>query len=210
MQLRIQRKSMPVHRAVRTLGWIALAGLCLICQPAAQSAEKEKNSKKPPAKAPAKKPQPKPAAKAPPKFVAKPSTPPLKALRAPESSAAKADTGQTEASKSMVARLQAQRTDTESEIAFLRLLQTKLPVGLWSADRVVDDDDDTTLLHYAAMKGWMDATKYLLEQGANPESRNILGKTPAILARELGHTGIRTVLDEASAARAAATSRAPP
>lgn len=199
-------RSWPARGAIL----LVLAGLA--APPAARAEEKKKPAAKPAAKAPAAKaPAAKakpaaakaPAKKTPPQPVARPSTAPLKALPAPESSAAKVDADQAAASRSLAARLQAGRDNAASEQQFLRLLQDKLPVGLWNPDRIVGEEDGTTLLHFAVMQGWPEATRYLVEQGADPESRNVLGKTPAILARELGHVRILDALQRAAATRAA-------
>lgn len=188
---------------------LVLASLAAAIPSHAAEKDKKKAPAKPAAKAPAAKGKPKPAAakapakKTPPQPVARPSTAPLKALPAPESSATKVDADQAAASKSQAARLQAGRENAASEQQFLRLLQDKLPVGLWSPDRIASEEDGNTLLHFAVMQGWPDAAKYLVEHGADPGSRNALGKTPAILAKELGHDGILGVLDRAAAVRAA-------
>jgi hypothetical protein len=184
------------HRPWRTGFAILLACAFLGGPPAAHAADKGKDAAKPAAKKAT-------AKKAPSKPVAKPSTPPLKPLPAPASSATQVGADKAAATKSLAARMQAERQHAESEQVFLRQLQDKLPVGLWSADRVVDETDGNTLLHHAVMQGWSQAARYLLDQGADPESRNILGKTPAILAKELGHGGILTDLGTATAKRAA-------
>ena len=193
---------------LRTGAAVLIAVACLAAPVGSPAAEKDKKkaAAKPAAKAPAAGKAKPAAAKAPakkpaPKFVAKPSTPPLKALPAPESSATKVGSDQAAASMSLAARLQAERDHAESEQAFLRLLQDKLPVGLWSPDRIASEDDGNTLLHFAVMQGWANATRYLVEQGADPESRNILGKTPAILAKELGHAPILGILEAGAQAR---------
>ena len=127
-------------------------------------------------------------------------------LAAPESSVTRTGDGETAAARARAAGLQAERMHAESEQAFLRELKDHLPVGLWSADRVIDENEGTTLLHYAAMQDWPEAVAYLLEQGANPESRNCLGKTPAILARELGYGDVLRIFEEAAVKRASAAS----
>ncbi len=195
----------PSIRIGRAWGAVLLAVACLAAPPASHAAEKDKKA----AAKPAAKGKPKaaaakaPAKKTPPQPVARPSTAPLKPLPAPESSAARVGADQAAASKTLAARLQAERDHAASEQQFLRLLQDKLPVGLWSPDRVAGEEDGNTLLHFAVMQGWPQAVRYLLDQRADPESRNILGKTPAILAKELGHTAILKDLDAAAAKRAA-------
>jgi len=64
------------------------------------------------------------------------------------------------------------------------------------ADPNAKDINGDTPLHWAAFVGRVDMVKLLLERGADPTAKNRDGKTPLDLAREKGHRGVASLIEE--------------
>ncbi len=121
---------------------------------------------------------------------------PAPALPAPNTSAG--TPGETEAHRK-AARLQTTHGMVAGQEAFMRTLRARLIPGTWKPDHVIDPSDDSTLLHYAVRESYPEAVRYLLDQGANPLARDLLGKTPLDLARQMKLTEIVGMLEKSAA-----------
>jgi hypothetical protein len=121
---------------------------------------------------------------------------PAPALPAPDTSAGVP--GETEAQRK-AARLQSSHGMVAGQETFMRTLRARLIPGTWKPDHVIDPADDSTLLHHAVRESYPEAVRYLLDQGANPLARDLLGKTPLDLARQMKLTEIVGMLEKAAA-----------
>lgn len=130
---------------------------------------------------------------------------PAPALPPPDSSLGKADDPEVQ---KRLREFQAAHGQVAGEQEFMRTLRAHFVPGTWKPDQIADPSDGSTLLHYAVKQGYPEAVQYLLRQGANPLSKDLLGTTPLALAKEIRQDDIARVLEEAVAAKKPKTSEA--
>ena len=123
---------------------------------------------------------------------------PAPALPPPESSLGKADDPEVQ---KRLREFQAAHGQVAGEQAFMRTLRAHFVPGTWKPDQIADPSDGSTLLHVAVKQGYPEAVQYLLKQGANPLSKDLLGTTPLALAKEIKQDDLARMLEDAVAAR---------
>jgi RNA polymerase sigma factor (sigma-70 family) len=81
--------------------------------------------------------------------------------------------------------------ETTAQYSQLKSIEQMLVDGI---DADARDENGQTLLHWAAMHGYLDATEFLIQHRSSPNVKDKDGKTPLQVAEEMGHQQVADLL----------------